>query len=44
MCPSHLQSAQQARAMDVEARHRRLHMYLADCASHRAEQPGDPGA
>jgi hypothetical protein len=38
------QCAQQAQAMDLEARHRRLHMYLADCATHRAEQPGGPGA
>lgn len=42
--PLLLQCAQQAQAMDLEARHRRLHMYLADCASHRAEQPGGPGA
>jgi hypothetical protein len=39
-----LQCAQQARAMDLEARHRRLHMYLADCATHRADQQGGPGA
>jgi hypothetical protein len=38
------QCAQQAQAMDLEARHRRLHMYLADCATHRSEQPGGPGA
>lgn len=36
------QSAQQRPAVDVEARHRRLHMYLADCAAHRGCDAGGP--
>jgi hypothetical protein len=39
-----LRQCAQQRPVDAEARHRRLHMYLADCAAHRSCDAGNPTA